>query len=632
MAAATCAAPCGVYAAAGASHRSLRNRDGASSRARVASRVRSRGPVTVRAAITDPPSKVTPPTVQGPAVTLPQIPIHSTAGDIMDVFPEDMILEPGELGTVSRGVMRAEDAERLNWYLRAILTANVYDVAVESPLEAAPKITEKYGVKIHLKREDLQPVFSFKLRGAYNRMAQISEEALAKGVICSSAGNHAQGVALAAKQLGCDAVICMPVTTPGIKVEAVRRLGATVALEGENYDACQAYAKRRAEEEGRTFVPPFDDPLVVAGQGTVGMEVVRQLPSVEYVFVPVGGGGLISGIAAYIKSIRPDVKVIGVEPEGANAMLQSLHHGKICRLNKVDGFADGVAVRQVGDVCFDLCQQLVDGVMTVKTDEICAAIKDVFNETRSILEPAGAVAVAGAKLYGQVHGIEGDVVAITSGANMNFDRLRVVSQLADGGLKKEATLLSVIPERNGSFKHFVELVGADVNFTEFKYRVTESADAVVLYSVGVDDEKELENCINNLRENGINTENLTEDEATQMHLRHMVGGSTGVSNERCYKVEVPERTGALDTFLDAVSPKFQITMTHYRSDGSAQGKVLFGIKVPETEREALTQALNSTEMQWEDMTDSMAFKLLYGCERSGACEVNFGADEKLTPP
>jgi threonine dehydratase len=350
------------------------------------------------------------------------------------------------------------------------------------------------------------------------------------------------------------------------------------------------------------------------------------------VFVPVGGGGLISGIAAYIKSIRPDVKVIGVEPEGANAMLQSLHHGKICRLNKVDGFADGVAVRQVGDVCFDLCQQLVDGVMTVKTDEICAAIKDVFNETRSILEPAGAVAVAGAKLYGQVHGIEGDVVAITSGANMNFDRLRVVSQLADGGLKKEATLLSVIPERNGSFKHFVELVGADVNFTEFKYRVTESADAVVLYSVGVDDEKELENCINNLRENGINTENLTEDEATQMHLRHMVGGSTGVSNERCYKVEVPERTGALDTFLDAVSPKFQITMTHYRSDGSAQGKVLFGIKVPEAEREALTQALNSTEMQWEDMTDSMAFKLLYGCERSGACEVNFGADEKLTPP
>ena len=240
MAAATCAAPCGVYAAAGASHRSLRNRDGASFRARVASRVRSRGSVTVRAAITDPPSKVTPPTVQGPAVTLPQIPIHSTAGDIMDVFPEDMILEPGELGTVSRGVMRAEDAERLNWYLRAILTANVYDVAVESPLEAAPKITEKYGVKIHLKREDLQPVFSFKLRGAYNRMAQISEEALAKGVICSSAGNHAQGVALAAKQLGCDAVICMPVTTPGIKVEAVRRLGATVALEGENYDACQA--------------------------------------------------------------------------------------------------------------------------------------------------------------------------------------------------------------------------------------------------------------------------------------------------------------------------------------------------------------------------------------------------------
>ena len=565
---------------------------------------------------------------QGPAVTLPKLPSHSSVSDdIKEVAPEDMIMREGELGTVRRGILTSEDSERLNWYLRAILTANVYDVAIESPLDYAPRLSERIGAKIHFKREDLQPVFSFKLRGAYNRMAAISKESLANGVICSSAGNHAQGVALAARELGCDAVIAMPVTTPAIKVDAVRRLGATVALEGENYDACQAYAKRRAEQEGRTFVPPFDDPLVVAGQGTVGLEVVRQLPSVEAIFVPVGGGGLIAGIAAYVKSIRPDVKVIGVEPEGANAMLQSLYHGEICRLSKVDGFADGVAVRQVGDVCFDLCQQLVDGVMTVKTDAICAAIKDVFSENRSILEPAGAVAVAGAKAYCETHGITGNVVAITSGANMNFDRLRVVSQLADGGLKQEATLVSVIPEENGSFKRFVELVGADVNFTEFKYRVSGDAQAVVLYSVSVEDDEELEACIARLNENGVFTENLTDDETTQVHLRHMVGGAANVENERIYKVEIPERAGALDAFLSAMSPKYTITMTHYRGDGGQVGNTLFGIKVEKGEEAGVREALESTGYAFEDMTSNVAFNVLYGCQRVGACAVSFDEDE-----
>jgi threonine dehydratase len=306
---------------------------------------------------------------------------------------------------------------------------------------------------------------------------------------------------------------------------------------------------------------------------------------------------------------------------GANAMLQSLYHGEICRLAKVDGFADGVAVRQVGDVCFDLCQQLVDGVMTVRTDQICAAIKDVFNENRSILEPAGAVAVAGAKAYCQANGITGNVVAITSGANMNFDRLRVVSQLADGGSKTEATLVSIIPETNGSFKQFVELVGADVNFTEFKYRVSDGAEAVVLYSVSCNGPDQLEAFEARLGAANISTENLTEDSTTQIHLRHMVGGATGVPDERCYKVEIPERAGALDTFLEFISPKYTITMTHYRSDGGQKGQVLFGMQVPAEELDAFEKCLESTGYTYEDMTENRAFNVLYGCARSGKCAV-----------
>eukprot|EP00227_Mantoniella_beaufortii_P021196 CAMPEP_0197578608 /NCGR_PEP_ID=MMETSP1326-20131121/2741_1 /TAXON_ID=1155430 /ORGANISM="Genus nov. species nov., Strain RCC2288" /LENGTH=652 /DNA_ID=CAMNT_0043141797 /DNA_START=235 /DNA_END=2193 /DNA_ORIENTATION=- len=635
-------ASCGSLAAASRSPASsLRQRESsaaplrAKSAAVVASRTRSaRGGASCAIIDSAPPSAAEQQQQQqGPAVSLPNV-LSSAARTVREVKPEDMKLGEGELGAVKRGVMRAEDAERLNWYLRAILTANVYDVAVESSLDFAPRLSDRIDAQIYLKREDLQPVFSFKLRGAYNRMASLSSTALAAGVITSSAGNHAQGVALAAKKLQCSAVIAMPVTTPAIKVNAVRRLGATVVLEGENFDATQAYAKRRAVEEGRTFIPPFDDPLVVAGQGTVGMEILRQLPGVEAIFVPVGGGGLIAGIAAYVKSIRPDIKVIGVEPEGANAMVQSLYHGELCRLTKVDGFADGVAVRQPGAVCFDLCQQLVDGVMTVKTDQICAAIKDVFEENRSILEPAGAVAVAGAKAYCEANGFKGKVVAIASGANMNFDRLRVVSQLADGGLKQEATLVSVIPEENGSFKRFVELVGADVSFTEFKYRKNSSTNAVVLYSVavtaGVNSQQMIKDCVTKLRAGGIGTDNLTEDETTQIHLRYMVGGATGIPNERLYGVEIPERAGALDTFLNFISPKYTITMTHYRSDGGRVGQVLFGIQVPPAQLEAFEACLESTGYTYKDETRNTAFNALYGTGR-GESSVGSGQQQTKQP-
>lgn len=526
---------------------------------------------------------------------------------VKNVNPGDMRVRKGELGMVRRRVVGVDDTERLNWYLRQVLTAKVYDVAVVSPLEYAPLMSKNIGASVYLKREDTQPIKSFKIRGAYNRMANIHLDDLYKGVVCSSAGNHAQGVALAAKKLNCDAIIAMPVTTPIIKVDAVRALGATVVLVGENYDDTQEYAKKRCEDDGRTFVPPFDDPLVIAGQGTVGMEVIRQLSDVEILFVPVGGGGLIAGIAAYVKSIRPDVKVIGVEPEGANAMLQSLYHGEICRLSKVDGFADGVAVRQVGETCFALCQQLVDGVMTVRTDQICAAIKDVFNENRTILEPAGAVAVAGVKAYCQVHGVTGKVVAITSGSNVNFDRLRVISQLAE----KEATLMSVIPEINGSFKKFVEIVGVGVNFTEFKYRMNDSVEAVVLYSVSYVEPDDVTTCVSHLNDAGICTKNLTDDSVTQIHLRYMIGGTTGIHDECCYRIEIPERPGALRNFLDYTSPEYTITMMHYRHDGGRVGQVLFGVVVPPTGREAFEDCLRGTGYVFEDMTENTGFDILY---------------------
>ncbi|KAK4478694.1 hypothetical protein RD792_014188 [Penstemon davidsonii] len=497
-------------------------------------------------------------------------------------------------------------------YLTNILSSKVYDVAYESPLQLATKLSERCGVNIWLKREDLQPVFSFKLRGAYNMMAKLPKEQLERGVICSSAGNHAQGVALSAQKLGCDAVIVMPVTTPEIKWKSVKRLGATVVLWGDSYDEAQAYAKNRAQEEGRTFIPPFDHPDVITGQGTVGMEIVRQMKGpIEAIFVPVGGGGLIAGIAAYVKRVSPEVKIIGVEPLDANAMALSLHHGQRVVLDQVGGFADGVAVKVVGEENFHICKELVDGVVLVSRDAICASIKDVFEEKRSILEPAGALALAGAEAYCKYYGLKGaNVVAVTSGANMNFDRLRLVTELADVGRKREAVLATYMPEEPGSFKQFAELVGP-INITEFKYRYNSDREtALVLYSVGLHTEAELDAMMERMESSQLRTINLTKNDLVKDHLRHLMGGRSNVKDELLCRFVFPERAGALMKFLDALSPHWNISLFHYRGQGETGANVLVGIQVAETEMDEFQNRANSLGYEYEVETTNEAFQLL----------------------
>lgn len=470
--------------------------------------------------------------------------------------------------------------------MREVLTAKVYDVAVESPLQTAEKLSEEFGNTILLKREDLQPVKSFKLRGAYNKMAQLTPEQLEKGVICSSAGNHAQGVAMAAKQLGCQAVICMPINAPAIKVNAVRALGGIVDLAGETYFETQAHAQARSAVEGKPFIAPYDDPYTIAGQGTIGAEILRQcnMDKLDAVFVPIGGGGLVAGVAAYIKAIKPRIKVIGVEPTGANAMTQSLHRGQRVTLSKVDAFADGVAVKYVGAETFRLCRELVDGVVLVDNASISRAIKDVFNETRSILEPSGAVAVAGAKAYLKHHGIKGStVVAITSGANMNFDRLRLVTELADVGVE-EAMLAVTIPEVPGSFVEFVDtaLNATNIQVTEFKYRYSSQSSAHVLFGIEAPPgSSQCQGVIDRLNAKGMATMDISELELAQVHLRHLVGGhplggSEEVSSEHIYEVDFPERPGALRKFLSVLSPRWNITLFHYIKTGNQASGVQIG--------------------------------------------------------
>uniref|UniRef100_A0A2N9FK33 Threonine dehydratase n=1 Tax=Fagus sylvatica TaxID=28930 RepID=A0A2N9FK33_FAGSY len=493
----------------------------------------------------------------------------STSPPRMKVSPESLQYPPGFLGAIPERSVNdgGEDILEAMGYLTNILSSKVYDVAIESPLQLAHKLSERLGNKVWLKREDLQPVFSFKLRGAYNMMAKIKKEQLDRGVICSSAGNHAQGVALAAKRLGCNAVIVMPVTTPEIKWQSVERLGATVVLVGDSYDEAQTYAKKRGLEEGRTFIPPFDHPDVIMGQGTVGMEIMRQMKGqLDAIFVPVGGGGLIAGIAAYVKRVAPEVKIIGVEPSDANAMALSLHHGQRVMLDKVGGFADGVAVKEVGEETFRLCKELVDGVVLVSRDAICASIKDMFEEKRSILEPAGALALAGAEAYCKYYGLKGEnVIAITSGANMNFDKLRVVTELANVGRQQEAVLATAMPEEPGSFKRFCELVGP-MNITEFKYRYNSDKEAIVLYSVGVHMVSELEALQKRLESSQLKTFNLTKSDLVKDHLRYLMGGRSTVQNEILCRFIFPERPGALMKFLDALSPRWNISLFHYRGE------------------------------------------------------------------
>jgi threonine dehydratase len=499
-------------------------------------------------------------------------------------------------------------------YLERILTARVYDVAQETPLDPAPRLSQRFQNQILLKREDMQSVFSFKLRGAYNKMAQLSPELLAKGVIAASAGNHAQGVALGARCLGTTAIIVMPVTTPQLKVDAVAARGATVVLQGDTYDDAYAYARHLEAEKGLTFIHPFDDPDVIAGQGTIGMEILRQYQKpIHAIFVAIGGGGLISGIAAYIKRLKPEIKIIGVEPVDADAMTRSLQAGERIKLPQVGLFADGVAVREVGAETFRLCQQYVDEILLVNTDDTCAAIKDVFEDTRSILEPAGALAIAGAKAYIEREGIRGEtLIAVACGANMNFDRLRFVAERAELGERREIVLAVTIPEERGSFRKFCQCVGGH-NITEFNYRIADSQEAHFFVGVQIQDRADADKIVAMLSSYGFKTLNLTDDELTKLHLRHMVGGRSPLAeHELLYRFEFPERPGALTLFLNSMSPDWNISLFHYRNHGADYGRIVVGIQVPPHEMDEWQAFLETLGYPYWDESTNPAYKLFLG--------------------
>ena len=499
-----------------------------------------------------------------------------------------------------------------NDYLERILSARVYDVAVETPLELAPALSARLGNSVLLKREDMQSVFSFKLRGAYNKMARLTPAALKRGVISASAGNHAQGVALAAQKLGCKATIVMPVTTPQIKIQAVESRRAQVVLHGDSYDEAYAHAQRLAAKVRLTFVHPYDDPEVIAGQGTIGMEILRQHPeTIHALFVPIGGGGLISGIAAYVKRLRPEIRVIGVEPVDADAMYRSLKAGRRIKLAQIGLFADGVAVKQVGRETFRLCRAFVDEVILVDTDETCAAIKDVFEDTRSILEPAGALAIAAAKRYVERGRIRGQtLVALASGANMNFDRLRFVAEQAELGEHREALLAVTIPERPGSFRKFCEVIGAR-NITEFNYRYADPGNAHVFVGVQVRNRAETAGLIAALRRRRLTTLDLSDNELAKLHIRHTVGGHApaDVVNEIVYRFEFPERPGALMKFLNAMSRGWNISLFHYRNHGADYGRVLVGMQVPAAQHADFQAFLQQVGYPYWDERQNPAYRL-----------------------
>jgi threonine dehydratase len=508
-----------------------------------------------------------------------------------------------------------EAAKKTDDYLERIANASVYDVARETPLELAKNLSARLENRIWLKREDLQPVFSFKLRGAYNKIASLPDEVLRAGVLCSSAGNHAQGVALAAKRRGVRAVIVMPVTTPSIKVDAVRALGGEVVLHGDTYDDAYAHAITLQEQQGLTFIHPFDDPVVIAGQATIGVEIMQQQSGrVDAIFVPIGGGGLIAGIAVYVKSLYPGVRIVGVEPEDSAAMQASLAAGKPVRLDRVGIFADGVAVRQVGNETFRLCQEYVDEIITVDTDHVCAAIQDIFEETRSIVEPAGGLAIAGAKKYIADNDVSNqDLVAICCGANVNFDRLRHIAERAAIGEEKEMLIAVEIPEEPGSFRHFCEALGRR-SVTEFNYRYSDSATAHIFVGVelrrGIAERRDI---LEHLRASGYPVEDLSDNEMAKLHVRHMVGGrSANVANERLYRFEFPERPGALLDFLNAIGTDWNISLFHYRNHGSDYGRVLAGIDVPERDTAELEAHLADLGYaHWEE-SDNPAYRIFLG--------------------
>ena len=468
-------------------------------------------------------------------------------------------------------------------YVERILRARVYEVAKETPLDPMPILSERLGNTVLLKREDLQPVFSFKLRGAHNKIANLSAKAQARGVICASAGNHAQGVALSAKQLGLRAVIVMPETTPMIKIDAVRRLGAEIILHGTSVDEARAHAEAKAKAEKMTFVHPYDDRDVIAGQGTVAMEILRQHPdAIDAIFVAIGGGGLIAGIAAYVKALWPHIKIIGVEPVEAACMHDALKAGRRVKLKQVGLFADGVAVAQVGAEPFRIARQCVDEVVLVTTDEICAAIKDIYDDTRSIAEPAGALGVAGLKAYVERKKLQNKtLVAVDCGANVNFDRLRHISERAEIGEQREGLLAVTIPEKSGSFKKFCKVIGAR-SVTEFNYRYSDNDEAYIFVGIELrNGEQDKLDLIKELRAKGYPVVDITDNELAKLHIRYMVGGrAQGLEDERIYRFEFPERPGALLNFLNRMGEGWNISLFHYRNHGNAFGRVLVGIQVP----------------------------------------------------
>ncbi len=498
-----------------------------------------------------------------------------------------------------------------NGFLHAVLTSRVYDVARETPLDPAPRLSRRFRNSVLLKREDLQPVFSFKLRGAYNKIAHLSEAERARGVITASAGNHAQGVALSARQLGLRAVIVMPQTTPEIKVEAVRDLGAEVVLAGDSYSDAQAHCDTLAAETGLVFVHPFDDPLVIAGQGTIGEEILRQSHGrVSAVFVPVGGGGLLAGVAGYIKALFPAVRIFGVEPYESDAMYRSLEAGRRVRLERVGIFADGVAVREVGALTFERARATVEGIVRVTNDEICAAIKDVFDETRGVMEPAGALAVAGLKAWVEREGARDlRLVAILSGANTNFDRLRFVAERAELGEAREALLGVTIPERPGAFREFCGVIGRR-EVTEFNYRLSGRQEAHIFVGLRTASRPDAEEVAERLRTRGYPTVDLSGNEMAKLHVRHMVGGrASDARQERLYRFEFPERPGALLEFLEKLGGRWNISLFHYRNHGADFGRVLAAFEVPEEDQEAFRSFLDGLGYPWVEETGNVAFDL-----------------------
>ena len=500
-------------------------------------------------------------------------------------------------------------------YLDLIRCARVYDVADKTPLDIAANLSTRLGNRVLMKREDLQPVFSFKLRGAYNKIARLDKADLGNGVICSSAGNHAQGVALAARRKGIRAVIVMPVTTPSIKTDAVAALGGEVVLHGDTYDDAYARATELADEDSLVFIHPFDDPDVIAGQGTIGKEILEQSDeSIDVLFVPVGGGGLIAGIATWVRQTQPGIRIVGVEPDDSAAMKKSLLAGYPVTLDHVGIFADGVAVRRVGDETFRLCQAFVDEIITVDTDQICAAIRDIFEDTRSIVEPAGGLAVAGAKKYVAENQTTGQtLVTISCGANVNFDRLRHIAERAAVGEQTEMLLAAEIPEEPGSFRRFCDAVGRR-GITEFNYRYADDRKAHIFVGVQLrDGMQERLDLVARLRAQGFPVEDLSDNEMAKLHVRHMVGGrSQGIRNERLFRFEFPERPGALLDFLKAIGTDWNISLFHYRNHGSDYGRILAGIDVPQDETEQLEAHLAELGYpHWEE-SDNPAYKIFLG--------------------